>query len=96
MFDPRLRQKDFSLASVQTGSGAHPASCPMSTGSRFPAGKDQRGRDADRSPHLVPMLWMSRSYTSSPPPNLPRGVLDSYNLSSVTPLLFITCVDNRI
>jgi hypothetical protein len=30
---------------VQTGSGAHPASCPMGTG-----GKARPGRDADHSP----------------------------------------------
>jgi hypothetical protein len=39
----------FSLDSVQTGSGAHPASCPMGTGSPFPGAKARPGRDADRS-----------------------------------------------
>jgi hypothetical protein len=29
--------------------------------------KAQPGRDADHSPHLVPRLWISRSYTSSLP-----------------------------
>jgi hypothetical protein len=38
--------KDFSSSlCVQTGSGAHPASCTMGTG-----GKARPGRDADRSP----------------------------------------------
>jgi len=37
------------FASVQTGPGAHPASCTMSTGS-FPWGKERPGRDADPSP----------------------------------------------
>jgi hypothetical protein len=38
--------EDFSSSlCVQTGSGAHPASCPMGTG-----GKAQTGRDADHSP----------------------------------------------
>jgi hypothetical protein len=38
--------KDFSSSlCVQTGSGAHPASCPMGTG-----GKARPGRDADHSP----------------------------------------------
>ena len=36
-------------APVQTGSGAHPASCTMGTGS-FRGGKEQPGRDADPSP----------------------------------------------
>jgi hypothetical protein len=32
--------KDFSCSlCVQTGSGAHPASCPMGTGGPFPGGK---------------------------------------------------------
>jgi hypothetical protein len=43
--------KDFSSSlCVQTGSGAHPASCPMGTGGTFPGGKVRPGRDADRSP----------------------------------------------
>jgi hypothetical protein len=35
---------------VQTGSGAHPASCPMGTGGPFPGGKVRPGHDADHSP----------------------------------------------
>jgi hypothetical protein len=35
---------------VQTGSGAHPASCIMGTGGPFPGGKARPGRDADHSP----------------------------------------------
>jgi hypothetical protein len=35
---------------VQTGSGAHPASCPMGTVGPFPGGKARLGRDADHSP----------------------------------------------
>jgi hypothetical protein len=43
--------KDFSsILYIQTGSGAHPASCPMGTGGPFPGGKAQPGRDADHSP----------------------------------------------
>jgi hypothetical protein len=52
---------------VQTGSGAHPASCPMDTGGPFPETKERPGRNTDHSPHLVMRLRMSRSYTSSPP-----------------------------
>jgi hypothetical protein len=50
-FDPRQRRKDFfSSLCVQTGSGAHPASCTMGTGGPFPGGKAQSGRDANHSP----------------------------------------------
>jgi hypothetical protein len=35
---------------VQTGSGAHPASCTMGTGGPFPGGKARPRRDADHSP----------------------------------------------
>jgi hypothetical protein len=43
--------KDFSCSlCVQTGSGAHPASCPMGTGGPFPGAKARPGRDADHSP----------------------------------------------
>jgi hypothetical protein len=42
--------KDFSSSlCVQTGSGAHPASCTMGTGGPFPGGKARPGRDADHS-----------------------------------------------
>jgi hypothetical protein len=47
--------KDFSsILCVQTGSGAHPASCTMGTEGPFPGGKERPMRDADHSPHLVP------------------------------------------
>jgi hypothetical protein len=35
---------------VQTGSGAHPASCTVGTGGSFPGGKARPGRDAGHSP----------------------------------------------
>jgi hypothetical protein len=42
--------EDFSSSLwVQTGSGAHPASCIMGTGGPFPWGKARPGRDADYS-----------------------------------------------
>jgi hypothetical protein len=45
------RAKDFfSNVCVQTGSGAHPASCTMATGGPFPGVKARPGRDADNSP----------------------------------------------
>jgi hypothetical protein len=43
--------KDFSSSlCVQSGSGAHPASCKMGTGGPFPGAKARSGRDADDSP----------------------------------------------
>jgi hypothetical protein len=43
--------KDFSSnLCVQTGSGAHPASCTMGTVGPFLGGKARPGRDADLSP----------------------------------------------
>jgi hypothetical protein len=43
--------KDISsILCVQTGSGAHPASCPMVPNGPFPGAKARPGRDADHSP----------------------------------------------
>jgi hypothetical protein len=43
--------KDFSSSlCVQTGSEAHPASCPVVTVGPFPGAKARPGRDADHSP----------------------------------------------
>jgi len=43
-FDPRQRQEEFSSSlCVQTGSGAHPASCTMGTGVPFPGAKARPG-----------------------------------------------------
>jgi hypothetical protein len=67
--------KDFSCSlCVQTGSGAHPASCTMGTGVLSPGVKARPGRDADHSPYLVPRSRMCRSYTSSPPQEPPWRV----------------------
>jgi hypothetical protein len=42
---------DFSSSlCVQTGSGAHPASCSMGTGGPFPGAEARPGRDADHLP----------------------------------------------
>jgi hypothetical protein len=49
-FDPRQRRKNLSSSlCVQTGSGAHPASCTMGTGGPFPGAKARPERDADHS-----------------------------------------------
>jgi hypothetical protein len=59
--------KDFSTSlCVQTGSGAHPASCTVVTVGPFPGAKARPESDGDH-PHLVPRSRMSRSYNSSPP-----------------------------
>jgi hypothetical protein len=41
-----------SPAGVQTGSGAHPASCTMGTVGPFPGAEARLGRDADHSPPI--------------------------------------------
>jgi hypothetical protein len=42
--------KDLSYSlCIHSGSGAHPASCPMCTGDYFPGGKARPGHDADHS-----------------------------------------------
>jgi hypothetical protein len=47
----QVEAKDFSsILCVQTGSGAHPASCSMGTGGTFPGGKARPGRNADHLP----------------------------------------------
>ena len=53
-------------APVQTGPGAHPASCTMGTRS-FPGVK--RGRRVTLTPYplLVPLVMKEYSYTSTPP-----------------------------
>jgi hypothetical protein len=67
-FDPRQRRKNiFCSLCVQTGSGAHPASCTMGTGGPFLGVKRGRGVTLTSHPHLVPRSRMSRSYTFSPP-----------------------------
>jgi hypothetical protein len=60
--------KDFSSnLCVQTGSGAHPASCIMGTGGPFPGAKRGRGVTLTTHPHLVPRSRMCRSHTTLPP-----------------------------
>jgi hypothetical protein len=54
---------------VQSGSEAHPVSCAMGTGGPFPGAKRGRGVTLTTHPHLVPRSRISRSYSSSPPPN---------------------------
>jgi hypothetical protein len=52
-------------APVQTGPGAHPASCTMGNGT-FP-GVKRPGRGVDYLPHPAPSLKKEYSYTSTPP-----------------------------
>jgi hypothetical protein len=76
--------EDFSSnLCVQTGSGAHPASCTVGTGGSFRWGKSGRGVMLTTHPLLVQRLRKSRSYTSCHP-NAP--------LRSVTgPLYLLLC-----
>jgi hypothetical protein len=60
--------KDFSSSlCVQTGSGAHPASCTMGTGGPFPGAKLGWSVTLTTHPHLVPRSRMSSNYTFSSP-----------------------------
>jgi hypothetical protein len=62
---------------VQTGSGAHPASCTMSTGGPFPGGKARPGRDAHHSPPSSAEVKNEEIYLLSPqaPPWRVAGLL---------------------
>jgi hypothetical protein len=82
-------EKDFSSdLCVQTGSGAHPASCSMGTGDPLPGGKVRPGRDADHSPDLVLRSRMSRSYTSSRPCTAIGVLWDCFTFSVLDRSLF--------
>jgi hypothetical protein len=47
---PAGAEEFSSILCVQTGSGAHPASCTMGTGGPFPGVKARPGLDADNTP----------------------------------------------
>jgi hypothetical protein len=74
--------KDYSsIPCVQTGSGAHPASCPMGTGGSFPGGKARPGRDANHShPSSTEVVNEQELYLLSPhaPPWRVAGLLYFY------------------
>jgi hypothetical protein len=58
------RVKDFfSNLCVQTGSGAHPASCTMGTEGHFSGGKARPGRDFDHSLHPAPRPRSDAEYS---------------------------------
>jgi hypothetical protein len=59
---------------VQTGCGAHPASCPVGTKGSFP-GVKRPGREADKSPPCSAEVKNVWSYTSTPPVRLHSMVL---------------------
>jgi hypothetical protein len=53
-FNSQQRRKDFSSSlCVQTGSGAHLASCTMGNRVPFPGAKARPGRDTDHSPPSI-------------------------------------------
>jgi hypothetical protein len=84
--------EDFSSSPcVQTGSGAHPASCPMSNGGPFPGGKARPGRDADHSPpSSAEVKYEQELYLLSPhaPPWRVAGQL-CFFFFALLPLLFV-------
>jgi hypothetical protein len=52
---------------IQTGPGAHPASCAKGTGGPFPGGKARPGRDADHSsPSSAEIINELKLYLLSP------------------------------
>jgi hypothetical protein len=55
-FDPQQRHISFCLTSVQTCSGAYPASCPMGTGGPFPGAKARPGVTLTTHPHQTYQL----------------------------------------
>ena len=61
-----LKKKLGKFPPVQTGPGAHPASCKMGTGS-FPEVKCGRGVLLTTHPLLVPRSWKSRTIILSTP-----------------------------
>jgi hypothetical protein len=68
--------KNFSSSlCVQTGSGAHPASCTIGTGVLSPGVKGGRGVTLTTHVHLVPRSLICRSCTSSPHKRLHGRVL---------------------
>jgi hypothetical protein len=56
------------FAHVQTGLGAHPASCTMGTGSFSGVKRPVRGADHPTPPSVE--VENEKSYTSTPPPGL--------------------------
>jgi hypothetical protein len=65
-FESRYRQEFSPLHVVHTGSGAHPASCPMGPGGGLSPGVKRPLLEADHSPPSaeVKNTWI---YTSTPP-----------------------------
>jgi hypothetical protein len=80
--------KDFSSSlCVQTGSGVHPASCTMGTGSPFPGSKARPGRDADHSPPSSAEVMNEQElylFSSQAPPWRVAGLLASVTLMNVS------------
>jgi hypothetical protein len=64
--EDRIPVRSRFSAPVQTGTGAHPASCTMGTGS-FPGVKSGRGVTLTPHPLVVPLVMKEQSYTSTPP-----------------------------
>jgi hypothetical protein len=65
-FEYRWRHEFSLLHSVQTGSGAHPASYPIGKGALSPE-VNRQGREADRSPPTSADFKKTWVYTSTTP-----------------------------
>jgi hypothetical protein len=81
------RAGDFSLHHrVQTGSGAHPASCPMGNSGTFPGVKRQQ-READHSPPSSAEVKNALRYTA-----LPQYTLLAWCSVKAEGQLYLTCI----
>jgi hypothetical protein len=85
------RAKRFSLSlHVQTGSGAHPASYPMNTGSFYPEVK-RPGCEADHSPPYSAKVKKKWSYTFTNPQVFMAWCV----VSTRDKFIFIFCINNH-
>lgn len=65
------RTRVISSPKIQSGSGAHPASCSMGTTNSFP-GVKRPGHEADHLPSSYAKVTKEWSYSSTPPVFLHR------------------------
>jgi hypothetical protein len=80
-FDPLQSRKDFSSSlCVQTGSGAHPASCTMDVGGPILGGKARSRRDVDHLPPSSAEVVNERELYLLSPLRLHRCVVGLLNL----------------
>jgi hypothetical protein len=88
---PTETENFFSSLCVQTGSGAHPASCTMGTVSSFPGGKARPGRDVRP---LTPNYYRSYERVGAIPP-IPPSVSMACSGTTLPLQTFITYIKWR-